>query len=119
MCRFIFIRENNKLTNHCESFHAKISDLFTSAHPHIVVFIKNILVIQTDSYIRMNSANDNESRIILEVIKKLTCNSSIKKLNYKIINKLIVICIIIITYTYLRNNTISHKKNKLFCFCLI
>lgn len=31
-------------------------DLFISARPNIAVFIKNILVVQTDSYIWMNSA---------------------------------------------------------------
>jgi len=53
-----------RTTNNCESFHAKFGDLFTSAHPNIAVFIKNVLAMQTDSYIRMNSANNNESRII-------------------------------------------------------
>lgn len=53
-----------RTTNNCESFHAKFGDLFTSAHPNIAVFIKNLLAMQTDSYIRMNSANNNESRII-------------------------------------------------------
>jgi len=46
------------------SLHAKFGNLFTSAHPNIAVFIKNVLAMQMDSYIRMNSANNNESRII-------------------------------------------------------
>jgi len=53
-----------RTTNNCESFHAKFGDLFTSAHPNIAVFIKNLLAMQTDSYIKMNSANNNKSRII-------------------------------------------------------
>jgi hypothetical protein len=47
-----------------ESFHAKIGILFTSAHPNISVFIKNLLAMQTDSYIRINSANINKCRIV-------------------------------------------------------
>jgi hypothetical protein len=47
-----------------ESFRAKFGDLFTSVHPNIAVIIKNVLVTQTDSYIRTNSANNNESNII-------------------------------------------------------
>jgi len=47
-----------------ESFHAKFGDLFTSAHSSIAVFIKNVLATQMDSYIRMNSASNNESKII-------------------------------------------------------
>jgi hypothetical protein len=53
-----------RTTNNCESFHVKFSNLFTSEHPNIAVLIKNLLVMQTDSHIRMNSANNNESRII-------------------------------------------------------
>lgn len=50
-----------------ESFHAKSSDLFTSQHPNIAVFIKNVLAMQTNSYLRMNSANSNESRTIIRI----------------------------------------------------
>jgi hypothetical protein len=55
------------------SFHANFGDLFTSVHPNIAVFIKNILVTQMNSYIRMNSANNNESKI-KKLKKKLICN---------------------------------------------
>jgi hypothetical protein len=53
-----------KTTNNCESFHAKFGNLFTSEHPNITVFVKNLLAMQTDSYIQMNSVNNNESRIV-------------------------------------------------------
>lgn len=46
------------------SFYAKFGDLFTSAYPNIAIFIKNVLAMQTDSYIQMNSANSYESRTI-------------------------------------------------------
>jgi len=63
-----------RTTNNCEYFHAKFRNLFTSAHPNIVVFIKNVLAMQTGSYIRMNSANNYESRIIRTQQKKTIYN---------------------------------------------
>jgi len=40
-----------KTTNNCGSFRAKFSDLFTSIYPcSVVIFIKNLLAMQTDSY---------------------------------------------------------------------
>jgi len=73
----------------CESFHAKFGDLFTSAHPNIAVFIKNLLAMQTDSYIRMNSANNNESRIIINQQKNnmLLTNKKIELYNNNQINR--------------------------------
>jgi hypothetical protein len=53
-----------RTTNDCKSFYAKFGNLFTLEHPNVAVFIKNLLAMQTDSYIRMNSANNNESRIV-------------------------------------------------------
>lgn len=38
-------------TNNCEFFHTKFGELFTSTHPNILNFIKNVLALQTDSYI--------------------------------------------------------------------
>jgi hypothetical protein len=64
-------------TNNCESFHVKFGNLFTPEHPNTAVFIKNVLAMQTDSHVRMNSANNNESRIVR--IKQKT--------NMKFINK--------------------------------
>jgi len=66
-------------TNNCESFHAKFDNLITSAHPIIAVVFKNVLAVQTDSYIRMNSANNNESRTI----------KTQQKTNLEFINKII------------------------------
>jgi len=51
-------------TDDCESFHEKFGDLFTSVHLNIAVFMKNVLTMQTDSYIQMNAADNNESEII-------------------------------------------------------
>lgn len=48
----------------CESFHDKFGDLFTSVHPNIAVFMKNVLAVQTYSYVQMNAADNNESEII-------------------------------------------------------
>jgi hypothetical protein len=46
------------------SSHDKFINLFTSAHPNIAVFIKNLLIMLTDSYIRINTANNKKSRIV-------------------------------------------------------
>jgi len=48
----------------CESLHDKLGDLFTSVHPNIAVFMKNVLAVQTDSYVQMNAADNNESEIV-------------------------------------------------------
>jgi hypothetical protein len=45
-------------------FSVIFGNLFTSAHLNNAVFIKNVLAMQTDSYIWMNSTNNNESRIV-------------------------------------------------------
>jgi hypothetical protein len=70
-----------RMAYNCETFHAEFGNLFTSAYPNSAVFVKNLLAMQTDSYIRINSANNNESRIVR--IKQKT--------NMKFINKNIVI----------------------------
>jgi hypothetical protein len=62
-----------------ETFHAEFGDLFTSAHSSIAVFIKNVLATQMDSHIRMNSASNNESKII-----KTQQKTNIKFINKKI-----------------------------------
>lgn len=46
------------------SFNVKFGNLFLQAHSNISVLIENVLVMQTDSCIRINCANNNESRII-------------------------------------------------------
>ncbi|KAE9538197.1 hypothetical protein AGLY_006169, partial [Aphis glycines] len=48
----------------CKSLHDKLGDKFTSVHPNIAVFMKNVLAVQTDSYVQMNAADNNESEII-------------------------------------------------------
>lgn len=46
-------------------FSYKSGNLFTSANPNIAVFIKNVIAMQIDSYIRMNLADINESKVII------------------------------------------------------
>jgi hypothetical protein len=48
----------------CKTFHAKFGNWFTSAHSNIAVFIKNLLAMQSDSYIRINSGYNNGIRIV-------------------------------------------------------
>lgn len=48
-----------RTTNNCESFNTKFGELFTSTRPNIAIFIKQLLAIQTDSYIQMNYVNKN------------------------------------------------------------
>jgi len=65
-----------KRTDDCESFRDKFGDLFTSVHPKISVFMKNVLAMQTDSYVQMNAANNNESEIYFKSILNLNQISS-------------------------------------------
>ncbi|KAE9541594.1 hypothetical protein AGLY_003585 [Aphis glycines] len=50
-----------KRTDDCEYLHDKFGDLFTSVHPKISVFMKNVLAMQTDSYVQMNAVDNNET----------------------------------------------------------
>lgn len=53
-----------RTTNACEAFHSKFKANCSSPHPNIYVFLETLHNIQTDSYIKINSVNKNEKRII-------------------------------------------------------
>lgn len=46
----------SRTTNACESFHSKFNTYCGSPHPNIHVFIKALMSMQIDTYIKINSA---------------------------------------------------------------
>lgn len=59
-----------RTTNACESFHAKFNADCSSPHPNINVFLKVILAVQTDTYIKINSVKASR-----------TLNTSVNRFN--------------------------------------
>lgn len=51
-----------RTTNACEGFHSKFNAACPSPHPNIFQFLKCLKLIQTDSYILMNSKHDGPRR---------------------------------------------------------
>nr|CAI5842584.1 unnamed protein product [Callosobruchus analis] len=52
-----------RTTNGCEAFHSRFNASCPSPHPNIHVFIKCSQDCQTDTYIKMNSLNLNQTQI--------------------------------------------------------
>lgn len=52
-----------RTTNACESFHSRFNSMFSSAHPNIFVFLKNLLSCQTDTYILLNTVHVSYCRV--------------------------------------------------------
>ncbi|KAF0748943.1 MULE domain-containing protein, partial [Aphis craccivora] len=51
---------SERTTNACESFHASFSSNFYSSHPNIFVFLKAIIETQTNTYIAINSTEEDK-----------------------------------------------------------
>lgn len=53
-----------RTTNNCESFHSHFNEQFYKAHPSFFTFLQILKdTIQTDTYIKINSANNNTKKI--------------------------------------------------------
>lgn len=52
-----------RTTNACESFHSRFNSYFYHTHPHIFQFINTLIDLQSDTYIRIRSANSNLKKI--------------------------------------------------------
>lgn len=50
----------SRTTNSCESFHSRIGKYIATPHPNIFTFVESLNGVQTDTYIRKNSAKCNE-----------------------------------------------------------
>lgn len=60
-----------RTTNSCEGFHSKFNGMFPSPHPNINVFISNLKLIQSDTYLKLNSVLAKEKRYVRpDVLKK-------------------------------------------------
>lgn len=80
----------NKSTNACESFHAHFNNSMYHTHPSIFIFVKELLNVQTETYVKCNSISvtnmsrnlgKKKQRFMEEQIKKYK-NKEISKLDY-------------------------------------
>lgn len=47
----------NKTTNACESFHSHFNNSLYQTHPHLFIFVNELLSVQSETYIKCNSIN--------------------------------------------------------------
>nr|XP_042911795.1 uncharacterized protein LOC110283128 [Parasteatoda tepidariorum] len=64
-----------RTTNSFESFHSRFSSFFGATNPNIFIFVKNLNLIQSDTYIRINTAEASGPRKITK--KELFINEKI------------------------------------------
>lgn len=57
-----------RTTNTCESFHSKFNRYCSSTHPNVHLFLNSLKSMQVDSYIKINSANQNINRKIRKAV---------------------------------------------------
>lgn len=79
-----------RTTNACESFHAKFSKCFYSAHPHIFQFISVLLDFQCEIYIKIRSITCNFKKLFSAQTKanKIFLDKYIQMLNAKEISNI-------------------------------
>nr|CAD7585538.1 unnamed protein product [Timema genevievae] len=58
-----------RITNACESFHSRFNSSCASPHPNIFVFVQNLKLVQTDTYIRINSVREVTGAMLFETAK--------------------------------------------------
>jgi len=59
VCRLHHTATSKRTTKNCESFHSHINEQFYKAHPSFFTFLQILKdIIQTDTYIKINSANN-------------------------------------------------------------
>lgn len=79
-----------RTTNTCESFHAKFNYYCGYPHPNIHVFLEAIKNMQTDSYIKMNTAEAHQPRPIRQEVlrRQRYIQEKINQYNRSDINRL-------------------------------
>lgn len=77
---FVFFFDRNQTTNACESFHADFNLNFYHQHPHIYKIIEIFKVFQTNTCIKIRTANSGR----LRKIRKKKNHKKIKFIEKKI-----------------------------------
>lgn len=81
--------ELNKTTNACESFHAHFNNSIYQTHPSIFIFIKELLNVQTETYVKCNSISITHTSRNLSIKKKqMFIEDQIRKYKSKELSKL-------------------------------
>ena len=85
-----------RTTNACESFHAHFKNNFYVAHPNIFVFTEQLLKIQSEIYIKINSVLKNNLRVTNSSTRKreLYLNNKVSDYNKKLLSRIHFIKII-------------------------